>query len=132
MDTETAARRWADVWSRAWPVKDVDAIAALYSDDAVYRSHAFGRTYHGPAGAREYTESAFANEEALTCWFGDPIVSGGRAAVEWWAVLRSNGTDQTIAGTTILRFASDGRVDEHCDYWYLEDSRRTPWPGWGK
>lgn len=132
MDAEVAARRWADVWSRSWPAKDVDAIATLYSDDAVYRSHAFGRIYHGPAGAREYTKRAFADEEAVACWFGDPIVSGARAAVEWWAILLSNGAERTIAGTTILRFASDGRVSEHCDYWYVEDGRRTPPPGWGR
>ena len=34
MDTELAARRWIDTWLRAWPEKDVDALAAVYGDDA--------------------------------------------------------------------------------------------------
>jgi ketosteroid isomerase-like protein len=37
MDAETAARRWAETWSRAWPQRDGEAIAALYADSAVYR-----------------------------------------------------------------------------------------------
>jgi len=45
MDAETAARRWADTWSRAWPQRDAEAIAALYADTAVYRSTAFGEPY---------------------------------------------------------------------------------------
>lgn len=37
MDAETAARRWADIWSRAWPQRDAEAIAALHADTVVYR-----------------------------------------------------------------------------------------------
>ena len=41
MNTEDAARRWAETWERAWPAGDTDAIAALYADDATYRALAF-------------------------------------------------------------------------------------------
>src|SRR5438477_303160 len=52
MDPATAARRWADTWSRAWPQRDVEAIAALYADGAVYRSPAFRPPDLGLAGVR--------------------------------------------------------------------------------
>jgi ketosteroid isomerase-like protein len=32
MDVEVAARRWAEVWSSAWPARDTEAIAALYAE----------------------------------------------------------------------------------------------------
>jgi ketosteroid isomerase-like protein len=38
MDAELAARRWAETWERAWPGKDIDAIAALYADGVNYRA----------------------------------------------------------------------------------------------
>jgi hypothetical protein len=54
MDPETAARRWADTWSSAWPQRDVETIAALYADTAQYRSPAFREPYLGLAGVRRY------------------------------------------------------------------------------
>jgi hypothetical protein len=39
-------------------------------------------------------------------------------------VLRSEGREHTLAGTTLLRFDADGLVVEHRDYWALEDGRR--------
>lgn len=129
---EDAARKWASTWSQAWPAKDVDAIAALYSEAAAYRSHPLRDPYRGPHGAREYVVTTFADEDAIECWFGDPMTSGQRAAVEWWAAFRSENKEWTIIGTTVLRFDEDGKVGEHCDYWVMEEGRRKPPPGWGR
>ena len=104
MDAETAARRWADTWSRAWPQRDVEAIAALYADAAVYRSPAFAQPYSGLAGVRRYLGENLPVEENIECWFGEPIVSGDRAAVEWWGSWREQGQELTFAGVTVLRF----------------------------
>ncbi|MBV8595809.1 MAG: nuclear transport factor 2 family protein [Candidatus Eremiobacteraeota bacterium] len=131
MTVEAAARRWAQTWSRAWPRKDTAAISELYNEGAAYRSHPFREPKIGPRGAQEYTQRAFAEEEALECWFGEPIICGRRAAVEWWAVFRAKGKDQTIAGTTVLRFSEDGKVTEHLDYWCSDEGRRLPPDGWG-
>ena len=132
MDAERAARAWIDGWKRAWPEKDADAVAALYTEDAVYRSHPFREPHLGREGAREYTRWAFASEEGVEVWFGDPVVSGSRAAVEYWAILREDGKESTLAGTTLLRFAADGRCEEHREYWALEEGRRLPPDGWGR
>jgi ketosteroid isomerase-like protein len=42
VDAQAAARAWVEAWERAWPVGDVDAVAALYSDDALLRFDADG------------------------------------------------------------------------------------------
>ncbi len=57
-------------------------------------------------------------------WFGEPVVTGDRAAVEYWAILRYEGAEHTLAGTTMLRFDEHGLVLEHRDYWALENGRR--------
>ena len=74
MDPETAARRWADTWSRAWPQHDAEAIAALYADTAVYRSPVFRQPHVGLAGVRRYLNENLPAEENIECWFGQPIV----------------------------------------------------------
>ena len=130
-DAEEAARRWIEGWSRAWPAEDADAVAALYADDAVYRSHPFREPHLGTAGARAYAERAFGEETLVEAWFGEPIAAGNRAAVEYWAILSSAGKELTLTGTTVLRFARDGRVEEHREYWSLDDGAYRPPPGWG-
>ena len=98
MDTETAARRWAEVWTSAWPARDTGAIAALYSDEASYRALAFREPDLGLAGVRRYLDVNFAVESEIECWFGEPVVSGDRAAVEWWGTWVEQGQRLTLAG----------------------------------
>jgi hypothetical protein len=129
MDTEAAVRRWIDAWETAWPTEDVDAIASLYVDGNVYSSHPFRQ----PETARSYLERAFGEEELVRAWFGEPLVDGSRAAVEYWAVLRSPaGEEVTIAGCAFLRFDDEGRVVGHRDCWDQADGAREPPHGWGR
>jgi hypothetical protein len=128
MDVEAAADAWVDGWRRAWPARDVDGIASMYTDDAVYASQPF----RAPDTARSYAERAFGEEDLVRAWFGKPVVSGDRAAVEYWAVLRTPDEHElTIAGAAFLHFASDGRVVDHRDYWTQTDGAREPPAGWG-
>ena len=102
MNTEDAARRWAETWERAWPAGDTDAIAALYADDATYRARSAPRPR---AGRREaLLETNFAVERETECWFAEPLVAGDRAAVEWWGTWVEQGQRLTLAGATFLRF----------------------------
>ncbi len=126
MEATAAARRWADVWSRAWPRADTDAIAALYADDAVFYSHPF-RARQTPA---EYVAWAFGEQAAAECRFGEPVAADDRAAVDWWAVITDrDGSRQTVAGTSLLRFDADGLVVEQRDAWADEAGRREL-PDW--
>jgi ketosteroid isomerase-like protein len=102
MDTETAARRWADTWSNAWPQRDAEAIAALYADTAVHHSTRFG----------------------------PPVASGSRAAVEWWASWTEQGQELTYAGVSVLRFDDQGQVVEHRDYDHHIERRELPYTDW--
>jgi nuclear transport factor 2 (NTF2) superfamily protein len=126
VETAELARRWRDAWVDAWPRRDVEAIAVLYGPDASYRSHPL-RAADSP---RAYLERVFAEEEAIECRFGDPLVAGERAAVEWWASWVESGEEITLAGTTVLRFGDDGLVTEHVDYWVEGPGRTAPFPGW--
>ena len=74
MDAEIAARCRADTWSRAWPQRDAEAIAALYAEAVLYRSPAFGEPERGLAGVRRYLGEQFPAEENIECWFWAVLV----------------------------------------------------------
>jgi SnoaL-like domain len=130
MDTEAAARRWADTWRRAWPERDADAIVGLYADSASYRALVFRDPDQGLAGVRGYLNRNFAVEQDIECWFGEPLVDGDRAAVEWWGSWVEDGTPLTLAGATFLRFDAEGLVVDHRDYWNEVERREPPYSGW--
>jgi ketosteroid isomerase-like protein len=129
-----AARRWADVWTRAWPAHDVDAIVELYAEDALFRSAPFRDRSRGREGVRGYVEWALAQEERSEARFGRPMVAGDRAVVEYWAVIeeRETGKVESLAGASLLRFGEDGLVLEQHDYWHMEEGRREPPAEWGR
>ena len=98
----------------------------MYADDAVLLSHPF-RPQRQP---REYAEWAFSDQRSAEARFGEPIVEGDRAAVDWWAVVTSaDGTVETLAGTSFLRFDASWRVVEQRDVW-ASASGRVDVPGW--
>jgi ketosteroid isomerase-like protein len=133
METVEAARRWRDTWLRAWPAKDVEAVRSLYGEHAVFRSQPFREPRLGAEGAERYASWAFDSEETpAECRFGEPIVDGDRALCEYWAVVRSGGTEQTIAGVSVLRFDAEGLVAFQRDYWAVEVGRRDPPDDWGR
>jgi hypothetical protein len=130
MDAHGAARRWKETWERAWPDRDVDAIASLYAEEASYRALAFREPDRGLAGVRRYLQENFAAEEEIECWFGEPVVAGDRAAVEWWGSWVEDGRPLTLAGTTVLRFDESGQVIDQRDYWNEVERRDPPYDGW--
>ena len=119
MTTAEAVQRWIDGWLRGWRALDPEPVAALYADDCLFLSHPF-REHESP---RDYVIRAFGEEERAEPWFGEPLVDGDRAAVEWWAFVRENGRDVTLAGTSLLRFREDGQCVEQRDAWAVEDGR---------
>jgi hypothetical protein len=69
----------------------------------------------------------------VTVRFGEPIVEGTRAAVEWWATMRDRDgeTQITLPGCLLLRFGPDGRCEELREYWHSTEGSLEPSPSWG-
>ena len=116
-------RAWVAAWSAGWARHDAEAIAARYAPDCTFRSHPFRPVVEGRDRAGAWVREAFAEERSARFVFGDPIVSSdGRAAVEYRAVITvTDGTESTLAGTTVLRFDDNGLVVDHRDYWAIID-----------
>jgi hypothetical protein len=127
VETAAAVRRWIETWAYAWPAKDADAIAALYAADAAFRSQPF-RDLQSP---RAYVDWAFSEQDEAECWFGEPVVEGHRAAIEYWGIVRFEGRDETIAGIAFVTFGPDGLVAAQRDCWNSRGGRVEPPPDWG-
>ena len=132
INVRTAAATWAATWQRGWEALEADPIVALYAEEATFSSHPAREVQRGRAGVRDYVEEAFGDESEVRAWFGEPIVDGDRAAVSWWAALREAGEEVTLAGTSVLRFDTDGMVADQWDTWHLIPGRREPPEGWSR
>jgi len=130
-DTEAAARAWIEAWSRGWREHDPDRIAERYADDAFVLTAPFREPRVGGRGMAAYAREAFAGEESVECWFGEPLVSGDRASVEWRAVGVVDGKPYTLEGHSRLRFGPDGRVVDHREYWHESGRHEQAPEGWG-
>jgi hypothetical protein len=132
MDTRAAAQRWADTWQQSWSARTTEPIVALYAPDAEYLVSPFREPNIGPEGARVYLNRVLAEESEVTARFGEPIVDGDRAAVQWWANYVEAGRPITLAGTSVLRFNDDGLVTDEWDAWEEIEGRRSPASNWGR
>jgi hypothetical protein len=126
------AEEWIAAYGQAWVGRDPEAVVRLFTEDATYRSSPFRSPHVGADGIRDYWTRATSTQEELDLRFGNPVVDGRRAVVEWWAVMRDDGAWITLPGSLLLRFAPDGRCEELREYWHVEDGRHEPPPGWGE
>lgn len=131
MTTGNAARRWALTWRTCWEALDPEPIVALYADDALLSTEPFRAPYRGRDGVRSYVARVLGEEDDPSVWVSVPLVDGDRASVSWWASLREDGADTTLAGTSVLRFDADGLVAEQWDTWSVLPERREPPADWG-
>ena len=126
MGTREAALLWAEAWKHGWEALDPEPIMARYAQRAVHFTEPFREPSHDAGDVRAYVERVLGEEEDPRVWIGEPIVDGDRAAIPWWASLREEGADVTLAGTSVMRFDADGLVVEQWDAWNELGERREP------
>lgn len=128
METREAARLWTSAWKKGWESLDPEPIMARYAPTAVHFTEPYREPSRNAGEIRAYVERVLGEEEDPRVWMGEPIVDGDRAAIPWWASLREEGTDATLAGTSVLRFDADGFVIEQWDTWNQLAERLEPHP----
>ncbi|PZG51503.1 hypothetical protein C1I98_08375 [Spongiactinospora gelatinilytica] len=124
MDTRQAALRFTGTWRRGWAEHDVEAIIALYAQDAVHRSMPFRPEHRGRAAIEEYIRWSFADETPVSVEFGTPLVDGDTAAAEFKVRSLDDGEPVTLAGCVFARFGADGLAVETRDYWHTTQGHR--------
>ena len=122
---------WIEGYRRAWVERDPQAAAALFTEDASYRSSPFVEPNLGQEGVVAYWTGATSTQADVEVEMGEPLVDGNHAAVEWWTRMRADGEEITLVGCLLLRFAPDGRCEDLREYWNYESGRLPPHEGWG-
>lgn len=128
VDLRKAARRFARTWEAGWARRDVDGIAELYAADCVHRSMPFRPPHMGRTAVVDYLRWSFADEPATSVRFGDPIVDGDRAVMEYLVTAVEAATERpvTLSGCAFVRFNDEGLVTEVRDYWHLTEGHHEP------
>jgi steroid delta-isomerase-like uncharacterized protein len=85
------AQRWVD----AWNAHDADAVAVLFTRDALYEDVAFGSVNHGPDEIRAFAQFFFAAVPDLRVTLVASSLEDGRGTIEWVF----SGTDRGVYGT---------------------------------
>lgn len=122
---------WLEGYRIAWERGDADAAAALFTEDAVYRSSPFREPHLGQDGIRAYWEQATGSQSETRVRIGTPVTQENKTAVEWWATIRDDGAEITLPGILFLRFTDDGRCEELRETWNYVEETVEPHPGWG-
>jgi hypothetical protein len=109
--------RWVDDYERAWRDEDLEALGALFTDQARYRSSPYDEPEVGLEAIRAFWLD---DEGRFFTMRAEPVAVEGRAAVVRVEV-RYREPDQEYRDLWVLRFAADGRVEEFEEWAY--------WPG---
>jgi len=123
--------KWLESYRRAWENKDSVGAAALFSEDATYRSNIFEDPHQGREGIFSYWSEVTSTQEGASVAMGRPFVDGNRVAAEFWTVMRSDGEEITLPGCLLLEFDEDGRCRSLREYWQVGAGRLEPPPDWG-
>ena len=115
--TDPRAQRVVEVFERLQPA-DVAGLGELYTDDASFKDP-FNEVRGLPA-IRSIFEHMFVALDGPRFEIRDVVVQGDQCFLTWEFVFRMKRfrrDEQRIHGGSHLRFAADGRVAMHRDYW---------------
>ena len=99
---------WLEAYRHAWEEENAEAAAALFAEDATYRSNIFEDAYEGRDGVRAYWTSVTSTQEDVRVLMGAPFVDGDRVAAEFWTTMVNDGAEITLPGCLLLRFGPMG------------------------
>ncbi len=112
-----------DDFREAWISNEPAAVAALFTEDAVYSIDAFVEPWRGREEIVRRWTAGISQEVALT--FEVLGVDGDRAFVHWNVFTQNVGDPVRVEydGVIHLRFAPDGRCCEHRE-WFFRRERK--------
>lgn len=122
---------WIESYRRAWEERDPAAAAALFTDDATYRSLIFEEPHVGASGVSDYWTAVTESQNDVTVTMGRPFGDGDRVAVEFWTTMNTGDAPTTLAGCLLLDFAADGRCRRLREYWNHLGEIAEPPTEWG-
>ena len=110
--------QWVAGYERAWRDNDVDAVEALFTEDAHYRRSPYKPDDVGHSAIRGFWRE---NDGTTFAMQAEPVAVEDRRAVVRVDVHYRSPKEQEYRDLWLLRFADDGRVEDFEEWPY--------WPG---
>ena len=105
---ETMKSRFIAALQKLESDRQVDALVALFSDNAEVGNVIAPEKFHGPEGARSFWSKYRDTFDALQSVFSNEIEAGDRVALEWTTTgSRSTGKQISYEGVSILELEND-------------------------
>jgi ketosteroid isomerase-like protein len=123
---------WVDAYRAAWEQRDPGAAAALFTEDATYRSNIFESPHEGQGGISDYWAGVTEAQSDVSVRMGRPFADGDRVAVEFWTNMKVAGDDVTLPGCLLLDMTDDGRCRRLREYWHYQPGSFDPPAEWGQ
>jgi ketosteroid isomerase-like protein len=113
-----ALTRWVDAYERAWRAPGVDALDALFTEDATYSTAPYEHPHDGLAAIRAMWEAGRSPGEAFSMT-SEVVAVEGDVGVVQVAVHYTAPRDQEYRDLWIVRLAPDGRCSmfEEWPFW---------------
>lgn len=124
--TRDDVQDWLDAYVAAWRANERDLVAALFTDDAVYRWRPYGGDDRAARGREAIVDSWLEEPDSPDSWearYEPYAVDGERAVAVGWSRYDADGEEpaRTYHNAFLLRFGPDGRCAEFTDYYMLEE-----------
>jgi steroid delta-isomerase-like uncharacterized protein len=124
--------RFADAYSQAWTSQPMQLLD-FFTPDGSYTDVAMGATYNGREEIARFHRwmLKFAPDSVIK--FSDACARDGRLYLQWvWSgtfkgalrlpdglSVESTGANFSVDGVAACRYAANGKLISHCDYWDL-------------
>lgn len=131
MPTHEEARQWAEAYRIAWVSADPQAAAALFTEDATYRSNIYEEPHSHRSGIVQYWADVTSAQSEVDVRMGSPLVDGSKVTVEFWTAMKMEDEPITLAGCLLLDFDEAGLCTSLREYWNVVEGTQQPPAGWG-
>ena len=123
-------QEWLNRYIAAWRANEREAIAALFTDDVVYRFAPYSET-HIRRGIDALVAEWLSDPDAPDSWDAhyEPFaVDGDRAVASGWSDYVATPTEaaRRYHNVFLMRFAPDGRCAEFTEVYMREEPPREP------
>ncbi len=115
---------WLTAYGRAWETRDPEAVAQLFTPDALYRERPFTEPLRGRAALRAYwTRVVARSQEQIRFGFEIAALDGNLGIARWWAsfVRVSSKQGVQLDGIFFLIFSDENLCCELREWWHRQD-----------
>ncbi len=113
---------WLDAYGRAWEQRDADAVAAIFSTDALYYETPYSDPFRGREGVAAYWTRVTLDQRDIG-FSSDPVGMIGATGVARWSArftAVSSGAEVELNGVFLLQFDDDGLCTCLREWWHLK------------